>query len=249
MNALTYGKMQNALHLVSESKKFKYNLPSLHTNESSSRSSINEREKQQELNVKLAKFLIDSGCDMNHADKEYQETPVYKAILANSFALVKLFICEGSNMSTRNVFGNDVLSRSIQLGRFKIARLLIAADSPIRVYSCFYKIPSIDEYKRFNNEELMSVQYGDDESEQYNIDLNEYNSNRDNFLQYSISKYEEFLEFLKKYTQQPRRLVDLSRLCVRNHMKKPISKHVNHLGSLPPRIVDLVMLKDIEEMI
>jgi ankyrin repeat protein len=186
---------------------------------------------------------------MNHRDREFQETPVYKAILTNNFQLVKLFISEGSNMSIRNVFGNDVLSRSIQLGRFKIARLLIAADSPIRVYSCFYKIPSVDEYKHFNNDELMSTQYGDDETEQYNIDLNEYNQTRDNFLQYSIGKYEEFLEFLKKYTQQPRRLVDLSRLCVRNHMKKPISKYINHLGSLPPSIADLLILKDIEQMI
>ncbi len=244
--------MQNALHLVSETKKFKNSQLSHHDDytESVNRNWINEKERHHELNVKLAKLLIDSGCDMNHKDREFHETPVYKAILSNNFELVKLFIREGSNMSIKNVFGNDVLSRSIQLGRFKIARLLIAADSPIQVYSCFYKIPSIDEFKRFNNDDLISIQYGDDENGiNMNMEAAEYNQNRDNFLQYSIGRYEEFLVFLKRYTQQPRRLVDLSRLCVRNHMKTPISKYVKQLGSLPPRIVDLVMLQDIEEMI
>ena len=117
VNALTYGKMQNALHLITENKRLQ----------------TKEKLSQEELNLKLARALIYAGCDLNHRDYVSHETPIFRAIAVNNFELAKYFVAEGVDMSARNMFGNDVLSRSIQLGRFRIARLLIAADSPIRV--------------------------------------------------------------------------------------------------------------------
>lgn len=176
---------------------------------------------------------------MHHKDYHAHETPIFKAIVNNNYELIKLFVIEGVDMSIRNLFGNDTLSRSIQLGRFKIARLLIVADSPIRVYSCFYKIPSIDDLNRSRDaSNAANYEYGDQ-----SVVVDE------NFLQYSISKYEEFLVFLQKYTQEPRSLVDLCRLCVRNQMKKPISKWLPHLGRIPSNIVNLIMLKDIDKYV
>jgi ankyrin repeat protein len=159
--------MQNALHLISETKKYsslnasnqpnREDLSSSGTlTDSSNNDSIpseknwtNDRVKLNELNLKLASMLIQAGCDMNHKDFNAHETPAFRAIVTNNYDLVKLFVIEGLDLSLRNMYGNDVLSRSIQLGRFRIARLLIAAHSPIRVYSCFFKIPSIDELNRY----------------------------------------------------------------------------------------------------
>ncbi len=144
-------------------------------------------------------------------------------------------------MSTRNRSGNDVLSRSIQLGRYKIARLLIAADSPIRVYSCFYKIPNIDEFKATNAVHENNLEEEEDIYDEATI-------NHENFLQFSIIKYEKFLTFIQKYTREPRSLLDLSRLVVRNELKKPLSKWLPHLKISSP-IRDIILLKDIEKMI
>jgi hypothetical protein len=72
--------------------------------------------------------------------------------------------------------------------------------------------------------------------------------NNENFLQYSLSKYEEFLKYIQKFTQEPRSLKDLSRLSVRNHLKKPISSFLGGLGILPSEIRDLLMLHDIDRM-
>lgn len=148
-------------------------------------------------------------------------------------------------MSSRNRCGNDVLSRSIQLGRYKIARLLIAADSPIRVYSCFYKIPNIDEFKSSNAAYMQHLQESyEDEEDVYD----EATINHDNFLQFSIIKYEKFLTFIQKYTREPRSLLDLSRLVVRNEIKKPISRWLPDLKISSP-IRDIILLKNIENMI
>lgn len=244
--------MQNCLHLVSELKK-----PVLSKNISKNSTKCqefqveentkkflendlnwtNDKSKLNEVNLNLAKLLIDSGCSFNHKDFDSHETPVFKAILANNYDLVKLFISEGCDMSIRNLFGNDVLSRSIQLGRFKIARLLILADSPIRIYSCFYKIPSLEDFNR-ETCKYNSNDFNDD----YDLDFAEYKS--ENFLQYSIGKYEEFLAFLHKYTQEPRSLLDLSRLALRSQMVKPISQSLTGLGQIPKQIRDLVRLED-----
>ena len=190
---------------------------------------------------------------MNHRDFHTHESPAFKAIVNNNYDLVKLYVTEGIDMSSRNIFGNDILSRSIQLGRFKIARLLVVADSPIRVYSCFYKIPHQIEDLNNRNREHNSLyfdqyEYGDGENDGGG-ETTTTPSDNENFLQYSILKYEEFLLFLKKYTQEPRSLLDLSRLCVRNQMKKPISKWLPHLGYLPEQLKSLIMLKDIDKNI
>jgi hypothetical protein len=174
---------------------------------------------------------------MNHKDYHTHETPAFKAIVHNNYELIKLLIIEGVDMSIRNLFGNDTLSRSIQLGRFKIARLLIVADSPIRVYSCFYTLN-----RNRDSSNPAHYEYGDGEGDQ-SVVVDE------NFLQYSISKYEEFLVFLQKYTQEPRSLVDLCRLNVRNQMRKPISKWLPLLGRIPSNIVNLIMLKDIDKYV
>ena len=206
---------------------------------------ITDKLKYSELNIKLAKLLIEAGCNMNYQDFNFQESPVFKAILNNNYDLVKLLVIEGSDMSLKNNFGNDMLSRSIQLGRFKIARLLVVADSPIRVYSCFYKIPHHIENLSNRNREINLI-YGDQYEYGDGIGDEEL-SNNDNFLQYSILKYEEFLYFLKKYTQEPRSLLDIARLKVRNLMKKPISKSLPLLGYLPEQVKSLIMLEDIEK--
>lgn len=230
--------MQNSLHLVSEIKR-RLHFDSITTNQNW----MTSKQILNELNLKLAQVLIKSGCNMNHRDYQLHETPVFKAILNNYYDLVKLYVVEGFNMSDRNIYGNDVLSRSIQLGRYKIARLLIAADSPIRVYSCFYKIPSVDEIQS-NNASAFSIDYATEDEEFYQAAT----VNNENFLQYSLLKYEEFLLFIKKYTQEPRSLVDLSRLCVRHHLKKPISKWLPCL-SVPRQLQDIILLKDIEHLI
>lgn len=82
-----------------------------------------------------------------------------------------------------------------------------------------------------------------------NVDLDVSEVNSENFLQYSIAKYEEFLAYLQTYTQRPRSLLDLSRLCVRNQMQKPISRSINGLGPLPKQISDLLLLKDIDNRV
>jgi ankyrin repeat protein len=233
--------MQNALHLISETKKYPI---SQIENVQSNVAWINDRKLINEINLKMAKLLIDAGCDMNHRDYHSHETPAFRAIVTNNYELVKLFIVEGLDMSVRNLFGNDVLSRSIQLGRFRIARLLIAAHSPIRVYSCFFKIPSFDELNRSRENHEM-IDYGDEE---YYTESNQLLINNENFLQYSLSKYEEFLKYIQTYTQEPRSLKDLARLGVRNQMKKPISKSMSQLGILPKEIQDLIMLYDIDRM-
>jgi len=218
--------MQNALHLISEGKK------------TSTTTTTNS------LNLKMAQTLVYSGCDLNHRDYSSHETPIFRAIAANNYELAKYLVAEGIDMSARNLFGNDVLSRSIQLGRFKIARLLIAADSPIRVYSCIYRIPSADDLNR----DLISEDRANAPVVN-SVDLDASELNSENFLQYSIAKYEEFLAFLQTYTQRPRSLLDLSRLCVRNLMRKPISRSIDGLGALPRPIVDLILLKDIDEKV
>ena len=229
--------MFNCLHLVSDTKR------RLNPSDPDNRNWMNDKQIMNDLNLKLANVLIKAGCNMNHKDYQLRETPVFKAILMNYYELVKLFLVEGFDMSCRNIYGNDVLSRSIQLGRYRIARLLIAADSPIRVYSCFYKIPSIDEIQS-NNASALSVDYATEDEDFYSAAT----INHENFLQYSLLKYEEFLQFIQRYTREPRSLVDLSRLCVRNEMKKPISKWLPQLN-VPRQIQDLIMLKDIELMI
>ena len=230
--------MQNSLHLVCEVKRrLHLNNPNVDSNWITNKHAMNE------LNLKLAQVLISSGCNINHRDYQSHETPVFKAILNNYYDLIKLFLINGFNMSERNIYGNDVLSRSIQLGRYKIARLLIAADSPIRVYSCFYKIPSIDEIQS-NNAATSSIDFATEDEDFYRAAT----VNNENFLQYSLLKYEEFLLFIKKYTQEPRSLIDLSRLCVRHHLKKPITNWLPHLN-VPRQIQDIILLKDIEHMI
>jgi hypothetical protein len=268
INTLTYGKMQNALHLVSESKKFPTNKAndSSETTRSSANSShvflndsfelvdtsesnwTNDRAKLNLHNVRLARLLIDAGCNISHRDYQSHETPIFKAIGVNNFELAKLFIVEGVDMSQRNLFGNDVLSRSIQLGRFRIARFLVVVDSPIRLYSLFFNVPTIEE---------ASSSASFDQYELDEHDLNalprhhphgaQSNNNESSFLQLQLSKYEEFIQFLRKYTHQPRSLVDLSRLCVRGLMRKPISKHLPALGYLPSKVVDLILLRDLEK--
>lgn len=240
--------MQNSLHLVCENKRSNRweNRENSDLNTSSHVDYQTEyqltKSKLNELNLKIAKLLIDAKCDLNHKDLISHETPLFRAILTNNYELVKLFVVEGADMSLRNSFGNDVLSRSIQLGRFKIARLLVVADSPIRVYSCIYRIPNLDDLNRdlrYNRER--------DVGNELDLDLNVLNS--ENFLQYSIGKYEEFLTFLQTYTLKPRSLVDLSRLYIRSLLAKPISRSLMQLGKIPKPIVDLLLLKDIDSKI
>lgn len=224
--------MQNALHLVSETRK----------------STSRQVNHHRELNLLLARRLVHAGCDVNHRDYTSHETPIFRAIANNNYELAKYLVGEGVDMSARNTFGNDVLSRSIQLGRFRIARLLIAADSPIRVYSCIYRIPRADEITRYLSLSSTATDFDPDFVETHNrngvdLDVNEINS--ENFLQHSLAKYEKFLSYLQTYTQQPRSLLDLSRLCVRSQMRKPISLYVHSLGPLPRSIHDLIFLKDI----
>ena len=122
----------------------------------------------------------------------------------------------------------------------------MVADSPIRVYSCFFKIPNqIEGLNNSNrvNDSFYYEQYGE---ENLNGDLT---NNRGSFLQYSILRYEEFLSFLKKYTHEPRRLIDLSRLSVRKNVKKPISRNLLSLGYLPSEVSGLILLKDIDKNI
>ena len=241
--------MQNALHLVSEVKKFSTNKITANSSgtrlDDSSRplppeqvNWTNNKSKLDVHNVNLARCLIKAGCNINHRDYQSHETPVFKAIEANNYDLVKLFIIEGVDLSMRNLFGNDVLSRSIQLGRFKIARLLVIVDSPIRLFSLFYNVPSV---------EILTSSNSFDQSDYRDYDFNA--ESRESFLQHSLSKYEEFLTFLQKYTHKPRSLKDLSRLCVRNLMKKPISKSVDKLGLVPSQVIGLILLNDIDEMI
>lgn len=210
--------MQNALHLVNEAAaKKKISTPSAANN-------------SNELNLQLARVLVQAGCDLNHRDYISHETPIFRAITANNYELTKYLISEGANMSARNSFGNDALSRSIQLGRFRLARLLIAADSPIRVYSFIYRTPHAD---------YLTNRTFESHNEQVN-------RSSGSFLQYSIAKYEDFLAYLQAYTQRPRSLLDLSRLCVRNEIRKPIGVYVRKLGTLPSTICDLILLKDVD---
>ena len=181
VNSLTYGKMQNSLHLVSEcSKRLRNSVTASNSTDTEDDEEQVNDFKNDETNIKIAKVLIEAGCNLNHRDFHLHETPIFKAILQNDYKLVKLFIIEGIDYSLRNIFGNDALSRSIQLGRFKIARLLVDVDAPIRKSTCFYKMPRNDEL----NGENYSIEGG----------------NHENMLMLSLENYEVFLKYLKIYT-------------------------------------------------
>jgi ankyrin repeat protein len=240
--------MQNSLHLVSESKKLAYNQHHQHENQQANdlqtlNRLLADRQKLNEQNLKIANLLIKHNCNINHRDYQTQETPIFKAIEANNYDLVKLFIREGVDLSMRNLFGNDVLSRSIQLGRFRIARFLIMVDTPIRLYSLFYNVPSssVENGLHGNSFNLQTV-YDD-----YDLVGGITSSARDNFLQHSLAKYEEFMSFLHKLTHNPRSLKDLARLETRNLIKRPISNHLNDLGPIPRNIIDLILFKDVKD--
>ena len=183
--------MQNSLHLISDcSKKLRNSMVASNCSTDSEDEEEDEQYTNEELNIKIAKALIEAGCNLNHRDFNLHETPIFKAILQNDYKLVKLFIIEGIDYSMRNIFGNDALSRSIQLGRFKIARLLVDVDAPIRKATCFYKMPRNDEF----NDEIHS---------------GEGSSNHENMLMVSLENYEVFLKYLKIYTHDK---VDLNSL-------------------------------------
>jgi hypothetical protein len=82
-NALTYGKMQNCLHLLSETR----------INKCATKNQ--EFLQNKEIVLKMASLLIKHGCNLNHCDYNSRETPIFKAILNNNYELVRLFICEG----------------------------------------------------------------------------------------------------------------------------------------------------------
>ncbi len=222
--------MQNALHLISESRRTRNT--GVASNASFEEIESDDEYKNLEINIKLAKMLIKAGCNMNHRDLQLHETPIYKAIVQNDLNLVKLFIIEGIDVSLRNIFGNDALSRSIQLSRLKIARLLVDLDAPIRKATCFYKMPSRQQ------DNMNDVDNNDDDEI--------FTNGAENMLMVSLANYEEFLKYLRGYTHdRPRSLVDLARLKVRKLIKKPISSHTFGLN-LPNRIYDYILLKDLE---
>jgi ankyrin repeat protein len=214
--------MQNSLHLISEKRK----------------SEPKEASKEREINIKLAKMLIAANCSLDHKDFQLHETAIFKAIVVNDYELVKLFVVEGMNVAIRNIFGNDALSRSIQLARYSIARLLIDVDSPIRKSTCFYKMP-----KAVSDERNLNVpQYDNERVFQLNA------APAENSLIDSLSKYEDFLKYLRIHTQEkPRSLKDVARLAVRKSLRRPISAHMTALA-LPQCINDLLLLKDIEHV-
>jgi len=222
INVLTYNKMQNSLHLISEKRK----------------SEPKDASREREINIKLAKMLIDFNCSLDHKDFQLHETPIFKAIVMNDYELVKLFVVEGMNLGIRNIFGNDALSRSIQLARYRIARLLIDVDSPIRMTTCFYKMP-----KTMSDERNLNVpQYDNERVFQHNSAPGE------NSLIDSLRKYEEFLKYLRTRTQEKTRsLKDIARLAVRKSLRRPISAQMTSLA-LPQCINDLLLLKDIEHV-
>ena len=55
----------------------------------------NSKQVMTKLNLRLAKILIDAGCDMNHTDYQSFETPAFKAIVNNYYDLIKFFVVEG----------------------------------------------------------------------------------------------------------------------------------------------------------
>ncbi len=111
VNALTYGKMQNSLHLISEFKRcIRY--PSTSSTDTSSNASLNSstdsvtsvqqplnwtssKPLMNMLNLKLARAMLEAGCNMDHTDYQSKETPVFKAIVYNYYDLVKYFVIEG----------------------------------------------------------------------------------------------------------------------------------------------------------
>lgn len=208
--------MQNALHLVCDPTK-----------------------AGTETDVQIAKLLIDSGCNFNHKDHQNHETPIFRALVANDFEVCKLLVVEGVDLSLRNAFGNDALSRSVQLGRFRIARFLTLSSLSFRAYSCVYKPPSAEESSQ-SVEAHMSEFEGDQQA------TNQFLTN-ESLLQYNLSKYEEFLRFLENHLRQPRRLSDLCRLNVRHYMRKPVSKWVGAL-QMPRQVEELIMLADLAEL-
>ena len=243
--------MQNALHLVSETRRVRNQVPTItvNNNDDEDTEEVDEENEQkkvlqhEEINIRLARILINAGCNMNHRDFQLHETPIYKAILQNDFKLVKLLIVEGIDYNSRNVFGNDALSRSIQLGRFKIARLLVDVDAPIRKATCFYKMPRNDEINKqlFFNQQRNLINEND-----YEQGREDY-GNRENMLMLSLENYEMFLKYLKTYTHdKPRSLIDLARLKVRRLMRKPISVHLSEL-KMPNRINNFILLKDLQD--
>ena len=226
--------MQNALHLICDPGK-------------------NRPETSLDVDLKIAKLLIDSGCNLNHRDNQHHETPIFKAVVANSFELCRLLVIEGTDLSLRNAYGNDVLSRFIQLGRFKIARFLVQCSLSFRAYTCIYKLPSVDDFQRYSasllNHEFAQLDDLFDRQEVGSVGqgqaTNRFQTN-ESFLQYTLSKYDEFLKYLESHLRQPRRLRDLCRLNIRNYMRKPVSKWVTDLN-LPRQVQDVIMLNDLAD--
>lgn len=234
--------MQNSLHLVSENgRKAHFLLSSTKTDLETNK-----------INIIIAKKLIECGCNLNHKDYQYQETPIFKAIIANNYDLCKLYIQEGIDLTIRNAFGNDALSRAIQLGRFRLARLITSTSLSFRSYSCIYKIPNLNEFERqLNSNDLMSdlydlAEYGHLANNQVVISNNQHQfRSNESFLQYTLSKYEEYLKYLENHLRQPRTLVDLCRLNTRIYMKKPISNYLIDLN-IPNHVKELILLRDVD---
>lgn len=47
------------------------------------------------LNLKLARAMLEAGCNMDHTDYQSKETPAFKAIVYNYYELVKYYVIEG----------------------------------------------------------------------------------------------------------------------------------------------------------
>ncbi len=131
---------------------------------------------------------------------------------------------EGTSIELKNGFGNDAFGRSVQLGHYTIARMMMRLNPSINSSTCVYKLPRPNTSHSRNQFAALNTQ--------------------DPTFMASLKDFEDFLAFVKHYTHDcPRTLKDLARLKIRDSIKKPISNNLKSLD-LPRGLEQYILLCD-----
>jgi ankyrin repeat protein len=78
-------------------------------------------------NVEMAKFLMDSGADLNAVSKnKFTATPLQGSVVNKSIEVGRLLLARGANVNPRNDDGGNPLHEAAGNGDIEFARLLLA---------------------------------------------------------------------------------------------------------------------------
>lgn len=81
--------------------------------------------QKYDLNLKIAKLLIEHGADVNAQDDNQGWTPIIQASAYGHLDIVKLLVEKGANVNDKNKENATALDRANEQGRTEIAEFLI----------------------------------------------------------------------------------------------------------------------------